>query len=132
MVSECTVKRLGDLSFSFWFDTCRTFMINGLPTILLCFSDRTKSCRSLTRKNDSSLSGIMDFVFDAEFEVNGVVIPDSTHSHFGGTLANYQGFPLILGGRWLDANNKLEMLNTIKTHLEWVEHEGTEYPYSGV
>ena len=45
-------------------------------------------------------------------------------------MANYQGFPLILGG-WSAANgrnNKLEMLNTIENPPIWVE--GIDYPYS--
>ena len=78
----------------------------------------------MTRKNDGPLSSITDFEFDIVFEIND--IPDSTHDHWMASLANYQGFPLILGGT---NNNKLEMLDTTKNPLEWVQHEGTDYPY---
>ena len=44
------------------------------------------------------------------------------------SLANYQGFPLILGGK-NNNNNKLEMLDTTKSPFEWVKYEGTDYPY---
>ena len=53
-------------------------------------------------------------------------------------MANYRGFPLILGG-WAKTglrdwtglgHNKLEMLNTIENSPRWVEYEGTDYPYS--
>ena len=128
MVSDCTVKRLGDLPFDFNFGTCGTFMIGRLPTILLCFYFYEKrKCRSLTRKNDGALSDINDFVFDSEFQMDEIIIPDSTHDHYRATIANYQGFPLILGG-W--NNNKLEMLNTMENPLRWVEYERTDYPYS--
>ena len=128
MVSDCTLKRLGDLPFDFVFGTCGTFMIASLPTILLCFDENEKrKCRSLTRRTDGALSYIIDLVFDSEFEMDQIIIPDSTHDRNGATIANYQGFPLILGGY---LNNKLEMLNTMETPLEWVEYEGTDYPYS--
>ena len=105
-------------------------MINSLPTILLCFDwidykTRSKRCRSLTRRNDGPLSGIQDFVFDAEFEVNKVAISDSAHLHLHATMANYFGLPLILGG---SNNNKLEMLNTTESLPAWIEHKN--YPYS--
>ena len=128
VVSECTVKRLGDLPFDFNIGSCGTFIIDSLTTILLCFSwtnDR-RSCRSLTRRNNGPLSNIEDFVFDAEFEVDRVALPDTTHDHWMSSIANYQGFPLVLGG--ID-NVKLEMLNTMKSPLEWVEYEGTDYPF---
>ena len=78
----------------------------------------------MTRKNDGPLNSITDFEFDNEFETND--IPYSTHDHWMGSLANYEGFPLILGGT---NNNKLEMLDTTKDPSEWVEYEGTDYPY---
>ena len=76
-------------------------MINSLSTILLCFdfvSTMSRRCRSLTRRNDGSLSDINDFVFDAEFEVNKVTIPESAYGHWLATIANYSGLPLIFGG----------------------------------
>ena len=102
-------------------------MIESLPTILLCFDwNGRKKCRSLTRKNDGALSDINDFAFDSEFQIDEIVIPDSTHDHYGARIANYQGFPLILGGFY---NNKLERLNTMENPPRWVEYEGTDYPY---
>ena len=101
-------------------------MIGGITTILLCFSesDARRRCRSLTRNNDKPLSSITDFEFDKEFDTND--IPDSTHDHWMASLANYQGFPLIVGGT---NNNQLEMLETTKNPFEWVKYEGTNYPY---
>ena len=126
VVSDCTVKRLGDLPFDFRGGTCGIFMINRLPTILLCFDfDEERKCRSLTRKNDGALSDINDFAFDSEFQIDTFAILDSTHDHKDATIANYQGFPLILGG----GNNKLEMLNTMENPPRWAEYEGTDYPY---
>ena len=110
MVSECTVKRLGDLPFDFEFGTCGTFMIDSLPIILLCFDwNKGRKCRSLARRNDGALRNINDFVFDSEFQIDRIVIPDPSNDHYWATMANYQGFPLILGG---STNNKLELLNT--------------------
>ena len=68
-----------------------------------------------------------NFVFDSEFQMDKVIIPDSTHDHYRTTIANYQGFPLILGGL---ENNKLEMLQTMENPPRWIEYEGTDYPYS--
>ena len=137
LVTECTIKRVGDLPFDFsGGGACGSFMINSSPTIFLCFesekSTPSRQCRSLTRKNDGSLSDIIiseNFVFAAEFEVNEV--PDSAYSHWRTKMANYLGFPLVLGGFGDDRpHSKLEMLNTMKTTPAWIEHEGTDYPYS--
>ena len=46
----------------------------------------------------TQLSFINNFVFEDEFVVNTVAIEDSTHDHWMAKLANYQGFPLVLGG----------------------------------
>ena len=97
VVSECTVKRLGKLPFDFRSGMCGKFMIDNLPTILLCYDDEDRKCRSLTRRKDGALSYIEDFAFDSEFQIDKIVIPDSTHDHYPTTMANYQGFPLILG-----------------------------------
>ena len=48
VVSECTLKRLGDLPFSFDTGTCGTLMV----------------------RNDGALSDINDFIFDSEFEID--------------------------------------------------------------
>ena len=128
MVSDCTVKRLGDLPFDVRGGTCGTFMIDSLPTTLLCFNrNEERKCRSLTRRKDGKLGGIKNFDFDSEFQIGKIVIPDSTHDHYLATIANYQGFPLILGG---SENNKLEILNSMENQPRWVEYEGTDYPYS--
>ena len=128
VVSDCTLKRLGGLPFHFATGTCGTFIIDSSPTILLCFDyAEGRKCRSLTRINDGALTDITDFAFDSEFQIDEIVIPDSTHNHYGGTIANYQGFPLILGG-W--TNNKLEMLNILENPPRWVEYGGTDYRYS--
>ena len=126
MVSDCTLKRIGELPFDFARGTCGTFTIGGLPTILICFYvfHQTK-CRSLTRINDGALSDINDFAFDSEFQMDKITIPDSTYVHFLATMANYQGFPLILGGT---NSNNLELLNTME--INWIEYEGMDYPYS--
>ena len=101
-------------------------MIDSSPTVLMCFdSNERRKCRSLTRRNDGELGGINDFTFDSEFEIDKIVVPDSTHYHFMATIANYQGFPLILGG---ENSNKLEMLNSMENTPSWIE--GTDYPYS--
>ena len=128
VVYECTVKRLGDLPFDFDFGTCGTFVINRLPTILLCFDYyEGRKCRPLTRRNDGILTDISGFVFDSEFQIDKIAIIDSSHDHWFATIANYQGFPLILGGT---SNNKLEMLNTMENQPRWIEYEGIDFPYS--
>ena len=126
LVSDCTVKRIGDIPFDFASGTCGTFTIGGLPTILLCFNqfEETK-CRSLTRRNDGALNDIKDFAFDSEFQMDKITIPDSTYVHYLARMANYQGFPLILGGT---NSNNLELLNTME--INWIEYEGMDYPYS--
>ena len=135
VVSECTLKRLGYLPFEFEEGTCGTFMIRRLPAILLCFDLLAgfRKCRFLTRRKEGSLSNIKNFVFDLEFEID--IVDDSMYDHYATTLANYQGFPLILGGTdWEDGrysnNNKLEMLDTFDYSPRWVAYEGTHYPYS--
>ena len=130
MVSECTVRRLGNLPFDFTIGTCGTFIIDDFLTILLCFagSNERRRCRSLTRKTNGLLGTINfeDFIFEDEFELDRIAIQDSTHDHWMASLANYRGFPLIVGGT---NNNKLEMLDTIKNPAEWIQYEGTDYPY---
>ena len=127
-MSECTVKRLGDLPFDFSIGACGTFVIESLTTILLCFekSDERRKCRSLKRKNDGPLSSVNNFVFDTEFDLDPVLIPDTKHDHWMSSIANYQGFPLVLGAT---NNNKLEMLDAMKSPPEWVQYEETDYPY---
>ena len=118
--------QVGDLPFDFKYGTCGTFMINDQPTILLCFdSDNRKRCRSLIRKNEIALRNINNFTFDGEFDLDTINIPNSLYNHGGGKLANYQGYPLILG----DMDNvKLEMLVTTELPIEW--NEQTDYPFT--
>ena len=117
MVSECTVNRLRDLASDFREGTCGTFIIDSSPSILLCFGwSEKRKCRLWTRRKDGSGTII-------EIET----LRDSTHNHYLTTLANNQGFPLILGG---PNNNKLEMLNTMENPPRWIEYEETDYPYS--
>ena len=103
-------------------------MIESVVTILLCFSGTSdrRGCRSLTQRNNGLLSSIDHFDFDTEFELNKVAIPDSKHDHWMSSIANYQGFPLVLGGT---NNAKLEMLDTNQSSPVWIDYEGTDYPY---
>ena len=118
------MRRIGDMPFDFNIGSCGTFMIETLLTILLCFSGsiERKTCRSLTITANGPLSSINDFIFEDE----RVVIPDSTYDHWMAPIASYQGFPLIVGGT---NNNKLEMLDTTKNPPEWIQYDGTDYPY---
>ena len=100
-------------------------MMNSLPRVLLCFDENTKrQCRSYTRRNGGEWGYNNNYVFQNEFDSGNPAIPDTTHQHYVTTLANYQGFPAILGG----TNNKLEILNSMETPSSWVK--GTDYPYS--
>ena len=102
-------------------------MINYQPTILLCFYyfGGGKRCRSLIRKNEIALRNINSFTFDGQFDLNTVYIPDSTYDHYFTKMANYQGYPLILGGH---NNAKLEMLITTEFPIEW--NKQIDYPYT--
>lgn len=97
-------------------------MIKNLLTSLLCFSetDGKRKCRSLTRKNDNLLSDSSNFDFQNEFDVDTFPIPDSTHDHWMASMANYVGFPVILGGK---NNVILEILDTKKNVPEWITSE---------
>ena len=120
------MRRLGDLPFDFQNGACGTFMINDQPTILLCFEENDwKRCRSLIRKNEIALRNINNFTFDGQFDLDTVHIPNSKYDHFGIKMANYQGYPLILGD-WYHA--KLEMLVTTESSIHW--NEQTDYPFT--
>ena len=74
-------------------------MVDNIPNIFLCFEYwERRMCRTLTRKNIGALSDINDFIYKNEFERNEIAIPRSHHRHHKNTIANYKGFPLILGG----------------------------------
>ena len=133
MVSGCAIKLLGDLPFEIeYYSTCGTFMINRSSTILSCFSQyETNYCHSLTRKHEAALSEIQDFKIDTDFEIDRVLIPNSTYHHFGTKIANYRGFPLVLGGGNGDeVHNKLEMLDINENGTRWIQYEEADYPFS--
>ena len=79
----------------------------------------------MIRKNEIALGNIKNFTFDGQFDLDSVNIPDSKYDHSSVKMANYQGYPLILGG---GENVKLEMLVTTELPFEW--NEQTDYPYS--
>ena len=70
-----------------------------------------------------ALSSVNNFIFDTEFDLDAVVIPDSKYNHWMSSIANYQGFPLVLGAT---NNNKLEMLDSMKSPPKWIEYVGTD------
>ena len=84
-----------------------------------------RPCQSLIRKNDDELKNIKNFIFDDEFEVDTVFIPNSTYEHRYAKMANYKGYPLVLGG---SQNAKLEMLVTTKSSMRWTQQ--IDYPYA--
>ena len=103
-------------------------MINNQPTVLLCFDwENEKRCRSLIRKNDDGLRNINAFSLEDEFKLDTIDILDSNYHHNFTKMANYQGYPLILGG-W--DNAKLEMLVSTEFPVQW--NEQTDYPYADV
>ena len=131
------MRQLGDLPFYFDFGACGTFMINDLPTVLLCFNYLNgRRCRSLIRKNEIALRSINNFALPDEFELDTVDIPNSKYYHSYTKMANYHGYPLILGGAgrlWANEmrglrNAKLEMLVTTELPIQW--NEQTDYPYA--
>ena len=104
-----------------------TSKVNDQSTVLLCCDwDNERGCRSLIRKNEIALGNINSFTFEEEFDLDTVNIPNSTYSHGYTEMANYQGYPLILGD-W-DSDVKLEMLVTTELPFQW--NEQTDYPYS--
>ena len=101
-------------------------MINDQPTILLCFDyNDAKRCRSVIRKNEISLRNINNFIFDGEFDLDTINIPDSKYGHYETKMANYQGYPLILGSAY---TTKLEILITTQVPFQW--NDQTDYPYA--
>ena len=67
-------------------------------------------------------SEINIFDFESEFSF-GTLENDSRHDHKGSTIANFQGFPLVLGGL---TNSKLEMFDLLENI--WIEK--AQYPYT--
>ena len=77
------------------------------------------------------MSSINSFNFVDEFEINTLSI--SLHGHHWARIANYRGFPLVLGGKSPqseDGHNKLEWLNTIENPPRWIDFNELDYPYS--
>ena len=112
------MDHLGKLPFEFRGGTCSTFMTENSPIILLCFAmNDTKRCRSLIRLKNGGQNSI--------FEFDEVTIPKSKHDHMFTTIANYKGFPLILGSF---KNKKLEMLDI--SNNKWSENKHADYPNS--
>ena len=101
-------------------------MINDQPTVLFCFYwSNHNRCRSLIRKNELTLGNINNFSFDDEFELDTIDMPYSQYGHFHTRIANYHGYPLILGAF---NHVKLEMLVTTEPLIRWIEQ--TDYPYA--
>ena len=75
--------------------SCGTYIVNSKPLIFLCFEKDWKSgeCRTLERHENGLLSFTDDFTFNI-----GQIKKDTRYDHSGSTMANYQGFPLVLGG----------------------------------
>ena len=119
MVSQCGVSRLGNLPFNFDSGSCGTFIVNSKPLIFLCFSFDWKCgvCRTLERNEDGSLSD--DFGSESECNIG----MNAHYDHSGSTMANYQGFPLVLGGL---KNSKLEIFDTSQNLWEQL----ADYPYT--
>jgi len=125
VVSGCSLLRIGDLPFDFQAGTCGTFNMNAVPSIFLCFDQNARrKCRILIRKNGGSLGDINDFIFEEEFEIDS--IPDTKYDHWLTSIANYQGYPLILGDN--SGHSKVEMFD--KNNNQWIE--GTDYPYATI
>ena len=121
IVSECVISRIGSLEFDFFAGTCGTYMINNDPVIFLCFSKgeqwNGEQCRISIQRSTNSVMTITDF----EFETDSYL--DSKENHRGTRLANYNGFPLALGGT---ENAALEMFDPSSN--SWVKK--TSYPFS--
>ena len=73
----------------------------------------------LQYRNNGSLPAGADFYSSSQTEF----IVDSTEDHIGATIANYEGFPLALGGL---TNTKLEMFDFSRSL--WVQKNG--YPFT--
>ena len=105
VVTNCSLKYIGELPFDLEDGTCNTFNVNGVSRIFLCFSrgdtaniiinpdsedDEIQKCRMLTRKNFGFLVDIKNFIFDLEFDLD--ILPNSIYSHHRTTIANYKGW----------------------------------------
>ena len=129
VISDCTLSRLGDLPFYFGDGTCENFILNPFSSIFMCFDYQARrKCIILKRRKNNILNNANVFVFDNEFYLDKN-LPETNYDHHGSTIANYQGYPLVLGGMGnssLTAHTKLEMLQPNKN--AWIE--GAAYPYA--
>ena len=106
MISDCTLRYLGDLPFDSFGGTCNTFNVDDVQTIFLCFSEgnsaiingspnpprpdnEIRKCRTLTHKNNGFLGDIDNFKFDLDFELSELT--NSIYDHHRITIANYRG-----------------------------------------
>ena len=105
------MKRLGNLPFDFSWGSCGSFIWKNETVLLLCFEYFEKrKCQSLKRLTDNLLSTIEDFDFDLEFNLKAE--PSPHHSHYSASIANYKGFPMVLGGCGESkCHNKLEIFD---------------------
>ena len=128
-MSDCKLSRVGDLPFSFGDGTCENFIFNAEPSIFMCFDYNTKrKCIILKRRNKNPLNNRDAFIFDNEFDIDKT-LSETKYDHYGSTIANYHGYPLVLGGMGNSSstgNTKLEMFQPDKNG--WIE--GTDYPYA--
>ena len=98
-------------------------MIDDIPVIFLCFDwSNYKKCRNLKKRKKDLLHRVNDFEFETEFLLKEE-INNSTYAHYGSTIANYHGFPLVLGD-W--DHSKLEMYDTSQSR--WVQK--FDYPFA--
>ena len=73
----------------------------------------------MERREDGSLSVTDDFGSESECNIG----MNAQYDHSGSTMANYQGFPLVLGGL---KHSKLEIFDTTKNVWEQL----ADYPYT--
>ena len=134
-MSNCGLKRLGSLppelvENSISIGTCGTFIVDNVPTIFLCFpNDQNHSniCRTLTVRKNHLLSSINDFNFGNEFKLD-TIKKEASYGHIGSKLANYNGYPLAMGG-WdhpKGANAQLEMFDVKQN--QWMQKK--QYPFA--
>ena len=94
VISDCSLKRIGDLPFEFSSGSCGTFNIGGVPKIFLCFyagDCEQRTCKTLTRVNGNEmpLGEHEEFNFENEFIVENST--DSRYNHWMSAFGNYQG-----------------------------------------
>ena len=95
----------------------------------MCFDFNAKrKCIILKRRKNNPLNNGDVFVFNNDFDMDNT-LPETNYDHHGSTIANYHGYPLVLGGMGNSSstgNTKLEMFQPDKSCWK----EGKEYPYA--